>query len=102
VFTRERRHEVCVHAAAHAVVFALGDTYVHNLEVAPLGVELGWAFTNSLDKEPLEAAGVCRTSCNPVSSFLKWDQEECFMQPDTDGFKAYTKMIEANFVNGRT
>ncbi|WP_136526312.1 hypothetical protein [Geomonas ferrireducens] len=89
-----------MHEAAHAVVHALVGTYVHSLEVHPLDVEMGSSF-KSMGEEPLEAAGVCRTSRNPVWRFLEWDQEEYYMKSDVDGFRAYTKMIGTNIPNGR-
>lgn len=65
IFTHEERRLVCVHEAAHAVVFALGGVHVYSLQVAPVGAA-DWVAVGRKGSLIEDAWGLCSTSDPPA------------------------------------
>ena len=79
----EERWAVCVHEAAHAVIASLGDKYVNEIAVAPVGSGEWERDYNENDKALCRAArvGYCNTPDAEVNSdFLWWDGYQCKYQ----------------------
>lgn len=90
--TTERRKEVCIHEAAHAVIHAIGGSYIYSLAVAPVGAQ-SWQYTGRKGAILTELWGCCCISDHPATMFLKWDAEAGYMSADRNSFRAYVNQL---------
>lgn len=75
VLTVERRREVCIHEAAHAVVYALGGSFVDRVAVAPAGVT-EWITVGRKGAVLTDLWGVCSASDPPCLYCIQWCEED--------------------------
>jgi hypothetical protein len=90
----EARWAVCVHEAAHAVVASLGDKYVYEIAVAPVGSGEWDRDYDEYDKKRCFAhrAGYCNTPDVDVDSeFLWWDRYQCIYQVKRHKFQKHVR-----------
>lgn len=72
--TKERRRQACVHEAAHAVIFALGNQCPWKVCVAPVG-SVEWTHVTDRGRVQTDLWGVCAASDQPISPMLlRWDE----------------------------
>lgn len=90
--TPERRYEVCIHEAAHAVVYAYGGTFVYSVEVVPVGMS-DLTLTGRKGHVHKESMGLCCTSDAPFSFCFNWDEEDCTFVVDKKPFQSVMKLI---------
>ena len=91
--SRERRRAVCVHEAAHAVIYALGGAWVYRVAVAPEG-SAEWRTAGRKGAELADLLGVCCPSDSPATMFIRWDAEECAATADRRRFAELLAMME--------
>lgn len=94
--TAERRREVCIHEAAHAVIHALGGAFVYDVEVAPVGA-VEWRTTGRKGGLLSDLWGVCRLS-DPEGVFglVRWNEADGGYECDRAGYKERLQLIAAN------
>ncbi len=88
--TSDRRYEVCIHEAAHAVIYAYGGTFVYSVEVAPLGIS-DLSLTGRKGHMYKETMGLCSTSDAPFSYCLLWNIDDCTFVADKKTFRSVMK-----------
>lgn len=95
VLTKEHRRTVCVHEAAHAVVFALGGLELYRVAVAPEGAK-SWQSKSRKGYAQTDLWGVCEVhATHPAAIFMQWDGWEDLVVVDRKGFRQYLGMLEA-------
>ena len=97
--TREDRYKVCVHEAAHAVIFALGGLFIERLEVAPEGC---------INFSTVSRRGLTTTDlwghCTPIHmlnlfEFVHWNENsDCYIA-DKAGWKEMLKLKSRELVS---
>jgi len=78
--TKEHRYRVCIHEAAHAVIFAIGGAFIEKLVVAPEGAT-SLTCTTPRGSEMRDLWGVC-SPCGlfQAGHFIQWsDDKGCFI-----------------------
>lgn len=93
--TRERRREVCVHEAAHAVMNALGGAFVYRVAVAPEGAT-DWTTKSRHGAEMTDLWGVCSPSDSPAFLYVRWDAAEGCFAADRPGWRDFLRMVETH------
>ncbi len=83
--TKKVRLDVCVHEAAHAVIFALGRVGVFDVEVAPLGAT-EWVTEGRKGGELTDLWGICRTSDLGWALCFNWNEAICEYDCNKDWF----------------
>jgi hypothetical protein len=74
-FTKRHRQKVCLHEAGHAVVHAIGGSFVYRLSVAPEGDDGSWAPRLRTGSFVKDVWGLCEPSEPPLpKEALKWDE----------------------------
>lgn len=87
--TKEHRYGMCIHEAAHAVIFSLGGAFIYRLAVAPEGCT-DWVTQGRKGGVLTDLWGICSPSDTSSLFFLKWDDEKECYRADKAGFeKAY-------------
>jgi hypothetical protein len=96
VLTKQRRREVCIHEAAHAVIYRLGGAFVYRVAVAPEGCS-EWVTEGRKGATLTNLWGVCSTSDPPTFALLsmKWDESLGDYHCDRQGFARISRQIEA-------
>lgn len=92
--TRLHRRTVCVHEAAHAVIYALGGAFVYSVAVAAEG-STGWTTTSRKGRELSELLGVCSAADSPAAWFMRWDETEAAVSVDRVAFRETLRQIDA-------
>jgi hypothetical protein len=94
VLTKKHRYEVCIHEAAHAVIYALGGHDVYSIEVAPVAVE-EWVTQDRKGGQRSDLWGICRTSDPGVIWLFHWDKDKAGYVCDKQGYIDYLKSIQS-------
>lgn len=96
--TKERRFEVCIHEAAHAVIFSLNHiSWVYSIEVAPEGAT-EWVTTGSCNNQRDDLWGICRQdeSTTIHQRLIRWDEENgdyvCHVKFEQEYYKLMLKL----------
>jgi hypothetical protein len=90
--TKERRREVCIHEAAHAVIHALGGSYVYLLAVAPEDAT-EWQVHDRRGGLCTGLWGLCSTS--DFSTWcIRWNEAEFGYEVDRRAYAAYLRDLE--------
>ncbi len=93
-FTAESRRAACIHEAAHAVVHALGGSFVFRVAVAPEGDTGSWTYEDRRGKAATDLRGICEASDHFVLSMhMGWDEGEHCYRPDRRGFEKHVRMV---------
>lgn len=92
--TSEQRRVVCVHEAAHAVVWSINrNSFIYRVAVAPVGAtEL--RTTNRKGFSCSDLFGVCETSDAPMTFSLSWSDEEGGYLLDKQMFRMYMECLK--------
>jgi hypothetical protein len=90
--TAERRREICIHEAAHAVIHALGGISVYSIEVAPVGVT-EWTTIGTYGNEINDSWGICMPDFNPAFSHLSCNEEDDCLEANLDSLKRHVQML---------
>jgi hypothetical protein len=96
VLTKQRRREVCVHEAAHAVIHRLGGAFVDRVAVAPEGAS-EWSTEGGRGEIISGVWGVC-SATNPTTFArvcIKWDDALGEYHSDRRAFAHHLRQIEA-------
>ena len=96
--TKERRRQVCIHEAAHAVIHALGGSFVYLLAVAPEDAT-SWQVHDRKGMLCTDLWGICSTS-DFWTRYIQWNEEECSYEVDRRGYAEYLRDMERQ-VNDR-
>jgi hypothetical protein len=91
--TAERRREVCVHEAAHAVVHAMGGSLVYRVAVAPEG-STAWTIQCRKGEPLADLLGVCETSDAPCGFYLRWGKEDGDYVADRARFSSMLRDVD--------
>ncbi len=91
--TAERRREVCIHEAAHAVVYALGGAFVDRVAVAPEHAT-EWTTLGRKGAVLTHLWGVCSASDPPCLLCLEWSVNDGDYTADRKTFTAMIRTIE--------
>jgi hypothetical protein len=89
--TRERRREVCIHEAAHAVIHSLGGAFVYLLAVAPEDAT-SWEVHDRKGGLNTGLWGICSTS-DFFTPFIRWDDEHEY-RVDGRAYGVYLRDME--------
>ncbi len=101
VLTEKRRHEVCIHEAAHAVIHALGGGWVYDVEVAPIGCE-EWTTEGRKGGMLSDLWGVCRTSdAENVFGRIWWNEDWDGYECDRAGYRKLLDWLGSGRPNGQ-
>ncbi|MFM0615008.1 hypothetical protein PQR37_13210 [Paraburkholderia nemoris] len=93
MLTREFRRAVCFHEAGHAVIYALGGSFIHGLAVAPAGSE-SWTYQGRKGRVHEDLWGICEPSDSPlVSMHLDWDDRQLCYRTNRDEFNRMHRSI---------
>lgn len=91
--TKERRKEVCVHEAAHAVVNSLGGRAVFGLAVAPVNAtEL--KYTGSRGNERDDIWGICDSGGSSYNIYIRHATNGFDKIPDKVGFEEFLSLYK--------
>ena len=90
--TRERRRGVCIHEAAHAVIHALGGSFVYLLAVAPEDAT-SWEVHGRKGDLLTDLWGVCSGS-DWWSVYVRWSYERGEYVTDRRGFAKHLREME--------
>lgn len=90
--TRERRRGVCIHEAAHAVIHALGGSFVYLLAVAPEDAT-SWQVETRKGNLNTDLWGVCSGS-DWWSWYVRWIDELGEYQADRKGYANHLREME--------
>lgn len=85
--TEEHRFEICLHEAAHAVIYSLSaGNNVYYLEVPPEGASIDWEPDQ--DGFGADNIGICRVNSGmeQLLTCMKWDEENLVYDTDTEPF----------------
>jgi hypothetical protein len=94
--TPERRRAVCVHEAGHAVMHALGGSWVYRVAVAPEGAT-DWQTTGRKGAALADLWGVCCPSDSPGQWFIRWDPGNCEFSADRQRFAELLAVMESSY-----
>jgi hypothetical protein len=95
MLTRQLRRMVCVHEAAHAVVYALGGSRAQGLAVAPTGSE-SWSHLTQRGVLMKDLWGACELPDGLLlSGYFSWDDEQLCYRADRDEFVAAHRFVAA-------
>lgn len=96
MLTKAVRRIVCVHEAAHAVIYALGGATIYRVAVAPEGSE-SWSYQARKGPLSQDIWGICETSdLGPaVGMWCKWDEPNGGYLADRNGFNALIARAQA-------
>ena len=87
--TPERRWEVCVHEAAHAVIHSLGGAWAYQIAVAPVGAS-NWTFEGRKGAVLTDLWGAYAGSDpGSVIVYIKWGPNEFDFEADKAGYRSY-------------
>lgn len=90
--TKERRREVCIHEAAHAVIDALGGSYVYFLAVAPEGAT-EWQVRGRKGELCTGLWGICCSS--DFSTWcMQWNENEFAYEVDRRAYAKHLRDLE--------
>jgi hypothetical protein len=90
--TRKRRREVCVHEAAHAVIHALGGSFVYLVAVAPNDAT-SWEVHDRKGVLNTGLWGLCSIS-DFCTWYIQWNEEHCEYAVDRKGYAKYLRDME--------
>lgn len=90
--TSEARKLVCIHEAAHAVVFALGGSSIYRLVVAPVGAA-DWVVEGRKGGLLTDLWGACSTSDAPLCWLLHWNDQEACYEADKAGMADLVRAV---------
>lgn len=90
--TSERRREVCIHEAAHAVIHALGGACVYLLAVAPEDAT-SWEVHDRKGGLNTGLWGICSAS-DWFSWHVRWSEEQGEYVTDRRGYASYLRQME--------
>lgn len=85
--TAESRRGVCIHEAAHAVLYALGGAWVYRVAVAPEGAT-DWSTISRKGAAMYDLWGMCSASDSPGWMFIRWDDDMGELNADRTQFGA--------------
>jgi hypothetical protein len=91
--TKERRREVCIHEAAHAVIHALGGSFVYLLAVAPEDAT-EWQVRDRKGGLCTDLWGICSTSDFSTWLCMQWNETECTYEVDRRSYATYLRSME--------
>ena len=92
--SKQRRREICVHEAGHAIVHAIGGSFVYRVAVAPEGDTGSWTFQGRKGDAETGLAGVCETSdCFSAYRFLRWSSDAGCYEVDRRGFEERNRQL---------
>jgi hypothetical protein len=90
--TAEKRRKVCIHEAAHAVIDALGGSFVYLLAVAPEDAT-SWEVHDRKGDLQTGLWGICSTS-DWCSWHVSWSEERGEYVTDRQGYASYLRQME--------
>ena len=95
--TKDLRRAVCVHEAGHAIVYAIGGTFVERVAVAPEGAET-WSVESRKGSVSTDLWGVCQADSDFVLwQFVQWDDESLCYRCDKSGFSNWLRISNKRF-----
>ncbi len=86
--TPERRWEVCVHEAAHAVIHSLGGAWAYQIAVAPTGVS-SWTFTGRKGSTSTDLWGAYQGADLPLGVFACIEWDGAYFEADKNAYRRY-------------
>lgn len=90
VLTATKRQEICVHEAAHAIIYALGGSVVHSLNVAPVGATDDYDLFGFEGEIITDYWSSCTATFEPIpSAYWRWNYKSNEYVTDTQGFRRY-------------
>lgn len=99
--SKERRREVCVHEAGHAVIHALGGSFIYRLAVAPEGNTGDWTTEGRKGGTLTDLWGVCEASDFPTFACVRWNEAEMTYEADRKQFDTILRRMAAEWPKGR-
>lgn len=103
VLTKERRRAICVHEAGHAVIHALGGSFVYGLAVAPEGDNGTWVTQPRKGGSQDGLWGMCdRSDFFSMTMFVRWNEDEWFWEADRKGFEQSLRQVESQLLEHRS
>lgn len=96
LLTKSRRRAVCIHEAAHAVIYRLGGAFVHQVAVAPEGAGK-WTHEGRKGGILDNLWGVCSISDPPflLRQFVRWNEDSGEYDCDRRGFSSAARIFES-------
>jgi hypothetical protein len=92
--TKDKRRQACIHEAAHAIVAAIGGSFVYSVEVAPER-STNWIMQGRKGDGMTDLWGICRASDLGIARIaLRWNADESGFRVDRKVLAAYMAALE--------